>query len=125
MTYMHDFNTRIFLDQDFTMYDKMLKWAQQISKLQLSGGGIKVIPSIKMRVKLLDSEHQYFTTSFVMEGVWLSTINQVQLSYQQGSQALMVDCRFKCQYYYRDDDCDLTMDPLTQSNILKAYAALQ
>jgi hypothetical protein len=71
MKYTHDFSTKILLDQDLTMYNKLDTWLKMISRLQLSGGGIKVIPTIKLRIRLLDSEHQYFTTSFIMDGVYI------------------------------------------------------
>jgi hypothetical protein len=82
--YAHDFSTDILLDQDLTLYNKLDAWLKMISRLQLSGGGIKVIPTIKLRLRLLDSEHQYFTTSFVYDGVWINKLGNIALAYKAG-----------------------------------------
>lgn len=127
MTYDHTFLTNIFLDQDLTMYNKLDTWLKMISRLQLSAGGIKVIPTIKLRVRLLDSQHQYFTASFVMEGVWITNLGKMSLTYKAGgdTQPIKVPVTFAMQYYYRDDDPQaLQMDPLSQAKILAAYGQL-
>lgn len=121
--YTHDFSCQILLDQDLTMYKKLETWLKIISRYEISGGGIKVIPTCKLRVKLLDSQHQYFTTSIVMDGAWITGLDAVSFKYNgPGVQPLMVNAKFKIQYYYRDDNLDLTMDPLSQARILAAYA---
>lgn len=123
MKYEHNFQTKILLDQDLTMYNKLDTWLKMISRLQLSGGGMKTIPTIKMRIRLLDSEHQYFTTSIVMEGVWINKLGPINLKYAAGDATpLTVDVEFRMQYYYKDDDeQNLSMDPLSQAKILAAY----
>lgn len=122
-TYEHDFSCQILLDQDLTMYKKLDTWLKMISRYELSGGGIKVIPTCKLRIKLLDSEHQYFTTSFVMEGVWIKSLSSVAFEYSGPDVSpLMVNAGFSMQYYYEDKDLDLTMDPLSQAKVLAAYA---
>lgn len=126
MKYEHNFQTKILLDQDLTMYNKLDTWLKMISRLQLSGGGMKTIPTIKMRIRLLDSEHQYFTTSIVMEGVWINKLGPINLKYAAGDATpLTVDVEFRMQYYYKDDDeQNLSMDPLSQAKILAAYGQL-
>ncbi len=126
MTYKHDFETKILLDQDMTMYNKLDTWLKMISRLQLSGGGIKTIPTIKLRIRLLDSEHQYFTTSIVLDGVWIKELGNIKLEYKAGdANAMTVNAKFAVQYYYKDDDeQNLSMDPLSQAKILAAYGEL-
>lgn len=123
MTYDHQFSTKILLDQDLTMYNKLDTWLKIISRLQLSAGGLKTIPTIKLRIRLLDSEHQYFTTSIVMDGVWIKKLGDISLQYKEGdSSPINVNVDFSIQYYYRDDDPQtLQMDPLSQAKIMAAY----
>jgi hypothetical protein len=108
------------------MYNKLDTWLKMISRLQLSGGGIKVIPTIKLRLRLLDSEHQFFTTSIVYDGVWINKLGAINLKYAAGDATpLTVDVEFRMQYYYKDDDPQsLEMDPLSQAKILAAYGEL-
>ena len=122
-TYEHDFSTNILLDQDMTMYKKLDTWLKMISRYEISGGGIKTIPTCKLRIKLLDSEHQYFTTSIVMDGAYITSLAAAQFEYSGPDVGpLTVAATFKIQYYYRDDDLDLTMDPLSQAKVLAAYS---
>jgi hypothetical protein len=86
------------------MYNKLDTWLKMITRLQLSGGGIKTIPTIKLRIRLLDSEHQYFTTSIVFDGVWIKKLGEISLQYDQGAKAMTCNVDFSVQYYYRDDD---------------------
>ena len=111
---------------NLTLYNKLDAWLKMISRLQLSGGGIKVIPTIKLRLRLLDSEHQYFTTSFVYDGVWINKLGNIALAYKAGdAQVKKVNVGFKVQYYYKDDDeQNLAMDPLSKAKILAAYGEL-
>ena len=123
-TYEHDFSTNILIDQDMIMYKKLETWLKMISRYEISGGGIKVIPTCKLRVKLLDSEHQYFTTSVVMDGAYITSLAATTFDYNGGPDVtpITVAATFKIQYYYRDDDLDLTMDPLSQARVLAAYS---
>lgn len=123
-TYEHDFSTNILIDQDMIMYKKLETWLKMISRYEISGGGIKVIPTCKLRVKLLDSEHQYFTTSVVMDGAYITSLAATTFDYSSGPDVtpITVAATFKIQYYYRDDDLDLAMDPLSQAKILAAYS---
>jgi len=111
--YDHDYNVKILIEQDMIMYERLRLWMKKISDLRLNGGGIKTIPSVAMRLNLLDSTHQYFTTSYVLEGVWPTNIPTISLEYKQDdNNPIMLDCKFKYQYCYRDDDFDTSNNPL-------------
>lgn len=111
--YEHEYSVKILIEQDMIMYEKLRTWMKMISDLRSNGGGIKTIPSVAMRLNILDSSHQYFTTSYVMEGVWPLTIPAITLKYQQDdNNPITLDCKFKYQYCYRDDDFDTSGNPL-------------
>ena len=58
-----------------------------------------------------------------MDGVWITGLDTVSFKYGNPNvEPLKVNAKFKMQYYYRDDDLDLTMDPLSHAKILAAYA---
>ena len=48
------------------MFDKLKRWMNHISDIKNNGGGTRKIPNVDLRLNLLDSTHQNFTTSFVM-----------------------------------------------------------
>lgn len=102
--YEHDYTVKILLEQDMIMYEKLRQWMRMISDLKYNGGGIKSIPSVALRLNLLDSTHQNFTTSYVLEGVWPTNIAEIPLKYAQDDNTpVSCDCKFKYQYCYRDD----------------------
>lgn len=118
--YEHDWSVKILLEQDMIMYEKLRTWMKLMTNLENSGGGIKTIPNINMRISLMNAEHTYFTTSYVMVGIWPTQIPKINLKYESGSsQAMTLDCKFKYQYCYRDDAFDLSQDPLDVKNHYK------
>jgi hypothetical protein len=95
------------------MFDKLKRWMNHISDIKNNGGGTKKIPNVDLRLNLLDSTHQKFTTSFVMVGVWPTSISETSLAYKNGdNNALTLTASFKYQYCYRDDNFDTSADPL-------------
>jgi hypothetical protein len=95
------------------MYDKIKNWMKYLSDLKNNGGGTKQIPNVDLRLNLLDPTHQYFTTSFVMVGVWPTNISDLQLAYKDGDATpLTLTASFKYQYCYKDDNFDTSADPL-------------
>ena len=95
------------------MYDKMKQWMRDLSDLKKDGGGTKKIPNVDLRLNLLDPTHQFFTTSFVMVGVWPASVSDFKLEYKDGeSNPLQLNVSFKYQYCYRDDNFDTSADPL-------------
>ena len=118
--YNHDWIVKILLEQDMIMYEKLRAWMKLMTSLENSGGGIKTIPNINMRISLMNSEHTHFTSSYVMTGIWPVEIPQISLKYENTStQPLAIDCKFKYQYCYRDDNFDLSQDPLGVKNHYK------
>ncbi len=66
-----------------------------------------------MSIKLLDNTHQYFTTSFVVVGVWPTNVGDLALEYKADDSSVMTaSVKFKYQYCYRDDTLDYSNDPL-------------
>ena len=119
--YEHDFNVKVLLEQDMIMYEKFREWQRLISSLRLSGGGSKTIPNINMRISLLDASHTYFTTSYVLCGVWPTEVPELKFEYKgDDNTAMTCDIKFKYQYCYRDDSFTTADDPLTPvNNMLK------
>lgn len=83
MTFDHSWDCKIILQQDMIMFDKLKAWMKHISDIRNNGGGTKQIPNVDLRLNLLDSTHQYFTTSFVMVGVWPTSMSDIKLSYKE------------------------------------------
>jgi hypothetical protein len=95
------------------MYDKMKQWMRDLSDLKYNGGGTKKIPNVDLRLNLLDSTHQFCTTSFVMVGAWPAAVSELKLDYKDGDATpLQLAVSFKYQYCYRDDNFDTSADPL-------------
>jgi hypothetical protein len=104
-TYDHNWSCDILIDRDLTIYNKLKAWREQISSLKLSGGGVKTIPNVKLRVSILDSTMQTKQTSFILEGVWPSKMPSLELGYENGDATPMkVGIEFKYQYAYEDEN---------------------
>lgn len=113
-TWDHTWNTQIILDQDLFMYHVMREWMELMSSYRFNGGGYRVLPDVNLRIKVLDSTHQHFTTSFVLCGVWPKDVSQIQLQYQDSAQVNQLPVSFSYQYSFEDPDLDNTLsaDPL-------------
>lgn len=116
--YDHSFQCKMLIEQDMIMYEKLRTWAKMISDIRNNGGGIKTIPEVSLRLNLLDSTHAYFTNSFILTGVWLGKVPEIQLAYKDSDTTpLTVNVDFKYQYCYQAEDDDLQKwDPLSASN---------
>ena len=59
-----------------------------------------------------------------MDGAYITSLAATSFEYNGPEVGpLTVAATFKIQYYYRDDDLDLTMDPLSQPKVLAAYSS--
>jgi hypothetical protein len=63
----HDWDTEILVDQNMRIYEAARAWLRSYSDLKYSGGGKRVIPNVQVRINILDTFHQNFTTSYVLE----------------------------------------------------------
>lgn len=111
-TWDHNWSTQLILDQDLFMYHVIREWMDLMSSYRFNGGGLRVLPDVNLRVKVLDSTHQHFTTSFVLCGVWPKDIGQIQLQYQDSAQVNQLSVSFSYQYSFEDPDLDMSTDPL-------------
>lgn len=119
LTFDHDWSCRILIEQDMVMYEKLRAWQKMISSLEQSGGGIKTIPDISLRINMLNAQHTEFTRSYVLTGVWPTSIPEIPLKYENNvSTAMTIDAKFKYQYCYPDDDFSTNLDPLSYSQHL-------
>lgn len=108
--YPEQWNVTILLDQDLTQYNILRRWQEEMSSYRISGGGVKTIPNITASVNLLDRTFQNVVKEYVMEGVWISDLGQVDFQYQEGSSdAKTCACTFNFQYFYEKD---IEKDPL-------------
>lgn len=103
--------TKILMDQDLTQYNKLQAWQRLISDFSKSGGGKKVIPNVQAKVSLLDNTMQHIKNTFIMEGVWLKKLGQIQMQYEAGgSNIVTCDAEFEYQYFYKADDIEAPTD---------------
>jgi len=74
-------------------------------------------------VSLLDNTMQNIQKVFVMEGVWIQSLGQVQFNYSNGG-AQLATCAatFEYQYFYPAEDAEkpTESDPLAMANVMKA-----
>lgn len=110
IAYPDSWKVDILLDQDLTMYRRLKLWHEEISSYRLDGGGKKVIPYVTANVNLLDNTMQNIVRRYIMEGVWISELGNVDFKYQEGaSEVLKCSCTFTMQYFYEAQGED---DPL-------------
>lgn len=110
----HNWQTEILIDQDLTIYKKLEAWRDSISSLRVDGGGIKQIQPYKAKISTLNPDHQTINESYILEGLWIKSLGDINLAYQNngGGDVLKIPAEFRYQYVYREGDGD----PLDASN---------
>lgn len=109
--YGESWDTKILMDQDLTQYKKLQSWQRLISDFSKSGGGKKVIPNVQAKVSLLDNTMQNIKNTFIMEGVWLTQLGNVQFQYKEGGDSIATcTAKFEYQYFYKADDLEAPTD---------------
>jgi hypothetical protein len=99
--YPEEWTVEIIIDQGLTQYNRLLSWQQAMSDYKRSQGGSKVIPNIFAKVNLLDNTMRNITKSYIMEGVWIEELSQLDFQYQEGSaEVAKCKCKFALQYWY-------------------------
>lgn len=103
----HNWSVNILLDQDLTMYKKLENWRNSISSLSNNGGGDKRIPNYYANVHLLDETNSQVVQTFVIGGIWLKSLGDINLAYTSGGGDLIkIPAEFRYQYVYRKGDGD-------------------
>lgn len=109
--YPDSWDVKILLDQDLTQYKMLQYWMETMSSYRYSQGGTKVIPNIIAKVNLLDNTMMYVSKTYVMEGVWIQKLGNVDFKYEEGASTVATcPCTFTMQYWYEQDT---ELDPLS------------
>jgi len=104
VTFGETWKVKIMLDQNMTHYQSLYNWQNSFASLKLSGGGVKIIPSVQAHVTLLDASLQYEISRFTLEGVYPTQIPDLQLLYENQSNIVDFECTFVYQYMYDEDN---------------------
>jgi len=111
--YKHNWQVKILLNQELFGYKALQAWHRDISRLDIDGGGIKVIPNAYAKVDLLASDSKTITTSYILEGIWIKSLPELSLKYTNGGeQPMQVNCDFRYQYSYETTGDNQEGDPL-------------
>lgn len=113
--YPDTWNVTFILDQYLSQYRFLELQMKYLSSLQNSGGGSKIIPDLNARVYLLDSTMQNVVHAFVIQGIWLQSLPNIDFKYTQGSSEIkQVAATFTMQYFYTigNDGFDYNGNPL-------------
>lgn len=112
VTFEHNWTTKILVDQGFTLYNALRSWQEDLSSYYYNSGGRRVIPNMNIRIKILNAEHDYFTTAYVLAGVWPKQIQSQPLKYEQTSNPTFINVQFSYQYCYEDTTFNASENPL-------------
>ena len=113
LKFNHSWSVQMLLNQSMFSYKGLQAWRRNISRLEIDGGGIKTIPNVKARISLLSPDHQSMVNSFILEGVWIKQLGDLQLQYTNGgAEPLKCQAEFRYQYVYPDPDFSMNGDPL-------------
>lgn len=103
LKYNHNWSVNILLNQSMFAYKGLQAWRRNISRLEIDGGGIKTIPDAYARISLLSPDHQSIVNSFVLAGIWIKQLGEIQLQYQNGgAEPIKCSAEFRYQYCYPD-----------------------
>ena len=113
LTFDHNWSVQVLLNQSMFAYKGLQTWRRSISRLEIDGGGIKTIPNVQARISLLSPDHQSLVKSFILEGIWIKSLGELQLKYTNGGgEPLKCSAEFRYQYVYPDPDFNMQGDPL-------------
>ena len=114
----HNWTVEILLNQSMFAYKGLQNWRRYMSRLEIDGGGTKIIPNVQAKIYLLSPDHQSFVNSYILEGVWIKKLGDLQLAYTNGgAEPLKCSADFRYQYVYPDPDFkELDADPLKMKN---------
>lgn len=65
--------------------------------------GVKVIPDVYAKVKLLDDKFNIVKNTFTLVGVFPSNIPKIDLQYENASTIIDIPCTLTYQYMYHDE----------------------
>jgi hypothetical protein len=110
----HNWKVELLLDQNMRIYEAARAWLRYYSDLKFSGGGNRVVPNVGIRINILDTYHQTFTTSYVIEGCWPTGVTDLKLEYKDNDTNIQkFTLNLKYQYCFEDPIFDAgTSDPL-------------
>lgn len=116
LKYGQNWSCKVLLEQNLFAYKGLQTWRRAISRLEIDGGGIKVIPNVKARISILSADHQSCVNSYILEGVWIKKLGKLDFKYgtNGGENPMECDVEFRYQYSYPDPDfkADFGNDPL-------------
>ena len=103
----HNWTVNILLDEDLKIYKKLENWRNEISSLEQNGGGSKHLTDYCAKVHLLDETHTSVVDTFVIGGIWLKSLGDINLAYANGGgDVIKLPVEFRYQYIYRAADGD-------------------
>ena len=113
LKYGQNWTVKVLIDQNLFAYKGLKNWRRTISRLEIDGGGIKTIPNVQARVSVISPDHQKCVNSYILEGVWIKRLGNIQLQYNTngGENPSECDVEFRYQYSYPDPDFNMN-DPL-------------
>ena len=104
VAYGNEWTCQVMLDQNMYHYRTLYAWQNTFARLQLDGGGSKIIPNVQAHVCLLDASLQNIIHKFTLEGVFPTKIPDLTMEYQNQANIVDFSCTFTYQYLYDDRD---------------------
>lgn len=104
VSYNGTWDVSVLLDQNMYHYQSLYNWQNSFAKLQLSGGGSKIIPNVQAHVGLLDASLQNVIHRFTLDGIFPTKIPDLVMEYQNQASPVEFTCTFTYQYLYDEDD---------------------
>jgi len=96
-------NVRV--DNELVIKKALLKWMNEFSDLSKNGGGNKKITSYNVRIDLLDNDLQTITDTYILAGVFPSSMGELGLD-QSAADVVAMDIALAFQYWYNEADGD-------------------
>jgi hypothetical protein len=101
--YGDSWKCKLLVNGDLKMYNALYEWQESLASLKNNGGGLKVIPDVYAKVKLLNDRFDTVTNTFTLVGVFPSDIPKISLEYKNAADIIEVDCTLTYQYMYHDE----------------------
>ena len=93
------------LDNNIDMKKKLERWMDEFADLSKNGGGTHKMTNYKVRIDLLDNTMKKITDTYVLVGVFPTSMGALSLD-QSAAEILTMDINLAYQYWYRAADGD-------------------
>jgi hypothetical protein len=103
--YGGEWSITVRVDNELSIKKALMKWMNEFSDMSKNGGGNKKVTDYNVRIDLLDNDLQTITDTYVLVGVFPTTMGELGLD-QSAADVVELEIALNFQYWYNESDGD-------------------